>query len=81
MKTLYILFIIVFLFHCSSSVRFDEQLDDRFSGDLASELENSSTFSCESGEDCTITETFSMDESKNSYRYFICVRCFFINEK
>lgn len=64
MKFLYLLIILCFV-HCSGGIRFDTQsAEDRFVDSLASEQESLATFHCDNEEDCTITETFSMDESE-----------------
>ena len=62
MRFLYVLFILN-LIHCSNHVRLDPQTNHRFLKDgLFSESEEPAAFDCQNEEDCTITETFLMDE-------------------
>ena len=64
MKLLYLL-LISCLVHCSGDLRFDEQsAEERFANILASEQADNATFDCDTEEDCTITETFLMNESE-----------------
>ena len=66
MKLLYLL-IILFVVHCSNDLRFDQRsAEDRFANTLSSEQADSTTFDCDTEEDCTITETFSMNESETT---------------
>lgn len=55
--------------HCSNDIQFDAQsAEDRFADSLASEHAESTTFQCDEEEegDCTITETFQMNESETA---------------
>ena len=64
MKFLYLWLFILFFVHCSNDLQFDRHsLDDRFSSELSSEHDDLN-ISCENEEDCTVTETFLMDESQ-----------------
>jgi len=67
MRLLYLL-IILFIVHCSNNVQLNAQsAEDRFANSLlGSELAESTVLKCDTEEECTITETFLMNESETA---------------
>lgn len=66
MKLFYLWLILCFVVHCSNNLQFNQQpFEDRFSSELSSEQDDLAP-SCEDEEECTITETFLMDESQTA---------------